>query len=36
VEDDALNLGVVKVPQVELVNVSPTAVENDAQIVLTG
>jgi hypothetical protein len=36
VEDDALSLVVVKVPQVEPINVKHTAVENDALIVLTG
>jgi hypothetical protein len=36
VEHDVLNLGVTKVPKVDTINVSPTAVENDAQIVLTG
>jgi hypothetical protein len=36
VENDVLNLVVVKSQQVEPINVSPTAVENDAQIVLIG
>ena len=36
VEDDALNLVVVKVLQVDTINVSPTEVEHDALIVLTG
>jgi hypothetical protein len=30
VEHDALNLGVVNVPQVEPINVKPTVVEDDA------